>query len=80
MPLDPAAKKSTGESRAEDHRNSSDGLNYLCDLLEINTAQEKEKVRELVTFDPLLGKLWAQYGFLNYAAPLKCLTIDELDL
>ncbi|KAK7953407.1 hypothetical protein PG996_014299 [Apiospora saccharicola] len=79
MPLDPAAKKSTGESRAEDHRNSSDGLNYLCDLLEINTAQEKEKVRELVTFDPLLGKLWAQYGFLNYAAPLKCLTIDELD-
>lgn len=80
MPLDPAAKKSTEESRADDRINSSDELNHLCDLLDITTTQEREQVRNLVISDPLMIKLWAQYGFLNYSAPLKALTEDELDL
>ncbi|KAK7935217.1 hypothetical protein PG985_000712 [Apiospora marii] len=79
MPLDPAAKKSTVESRAEDRSTSTDGLNHLCDMLEITTPEEKRRVRDLVTFDPVLGRMWAQYGILSYAAPLKALTVDELE-
>lgn len=80
MPLDPTTKKSTAESRAEDHSISSDGLNHLCNLLEITTVEEKRRVRDLVTFDPVVGRMWAQYGIIDYAAPLKALTVDELDL
>ncbi|KAK8031780.1 hypothetical protein PG990_001514 [Apiospora arundinis] len=79
MPLDPAAKKSTVQSRAEDHCKSSDGINHLCELLDITSAEERDQVRHLVAFDPLLARLWNKYGIVNYAAPLKALTLDELE-
>ncbi|KAK8065581.1 hypothetical protein PG997_012328 [Apiospora hydei] len=79
MPQDPAAKKSTAESRAEDRDRSTDEFNHICELLGINSVQEREYIRNLVTSDPKLAKLWSQYGLVTYTAPLKALTLDELE-
>ncbi|KAK8110851.1 uncharacterized protein PG998_007308 [Apiospora kogelbergensis] len=80
MPLDPAEKRSTAESRAEDYRHkSSDGVNTLCALLDITSAQDKDQVRDLITHDPLISSLWDRFNIISYAAPLKALTVDELE-